>query len=385
GRSFLIYFALLAIKLLSGVSFCKNLWCAEIYLRKIDGTAYPVLCTVSLARCSIGTGTNYVVTYIDISKRMTKENETNQQSYDDALVVLPSFNLLNRDDIAVQQATISTLNETSYLAPPVRELIIDRSTIERSMIAALDRNEFKVYFQPQIKVDGSLMGAEALVRWEHPKRGLLPPLEFISLAEETGIIIQLGLFVLEESCRKIVEWQEDFNIGEFSMSVNVSARQIRHPDFVTQVSTILKRTQADPKRLKLELTESLLVDNLEDTISKMNLLKASGVGFSLDDFGTGYSSLSYLKRLPLDQLKIDKSFVNDVLTDQNDAAIVEMILALGKSMGLAVIAEGVETEEQRSFLSERGCNAFQGYLFGRPMAMVSFETFLNVKTFTNTL
>ena len=275
-----------------------------------------------------------------------------------------------------QIAMLIDTNEIDYLMPGVRAQMADRFVLERAMLESLNRNEFKIHFQPQITSDGVLMGAEALVRWEHPTRGILSPIEFISVAEESGLIVRLGLFVLEESCRRLVEWNKYFDIADFTISVNVSARQIRHPDFVTQVLTVLERTQVDPARLKLELTESLLVDNLEDTILKMTLLKAHGVGFSLDDFGTGYSSLSYLKRLPLDQLKIDKSFVNDVLTDQNDAAIVRMILALGQSMGLTVIAEGVETEEQRFFLSESGCHAFQGYLFGRPMEQNGFANYL---------
>jgi EAL domain-containing protein (putative c-di-GMP-specific phosphodiesterase class I) len=214
--------------------------------------------------------------------------------------------------------------------------------------------------------EGCLLGAEALVRWRHPVRGLVAPAEFIPLAEECGLIVPLGHWVLETACAQLAAWGRDEATAQLSMAVNVSVRQFRHADFVEQVLALLEASGADPRRLKLELTESLLLDDLNDTAARMAALKLHGVGFSLDDFGTGYSSLNYLKRLPLDQLKIDQSFVRDVLEDPNDAAIARTIIALGHSLSLPVIAEGVETEAQRVFLIESGCNAFQGYLFGRP-------------------
>ncbi len=238
-----------------------------------------------------------------------------------------------------------------------------RVELEGALRLGLQRREFLLLYQPQVCANGKLVGAEALVRWQHPQRGLLAPGEFITVAEDSGLVIPLGLQVLEMACEQIVRWSADGGLGqldEFAVSVNVSARQLRQPDFVDQVLATLSRTGADPHRLKLELTESQLLDNVEETIAKMTALRAHGVGFSLDDFGTGYSSLTYLKRLPLDQLKVDQSFVQSILVDANDAAIAQMVVALGHTMGLKVVAEGVETEEQRAFLAGCGLQRLSG-------------------------
>jgi EAL domain-containing protein (putative c-di-GMP-specific phosphodiesterase class I) len=205
---------------------------------------------------------------------------------------------------------------------------------------------------------------------------LVPPNEFIPLAEETGVILPLGHWVLETACTQLARWAGRPEQAHLTLAVNVSVHQFRQPDFVKQVLAVIKSTGADPRQLKLELTESLLVDNVEEIIEKMFALKAKGVGFSLDDFGTGYSSLSYLKRLPLDQLKIDRSFVRDVLIDPNDAAIAKTIVALAQSLGLGVIAEGVESAAQRDFLASSGCHAYQGYFFSRPLPLEDFEAFV---------
>ena len=210
------------------------------------------------------------------------------------------------------------------------------------------------------------MCAEALVRWAHPQRGMVYPGDFIALAESTGLILPLGRQVLESACEQLVHWSTHAATSHWSISVNVSAREFRHPDYARQVLAILRQTGADPGLLKLELTESLLLNDVEDSITKMEVLRNQGVGFSLDDFGTGYSSLSYLKRLPLDQIKIDQGFIRDVLTDPNDAAIACTVIALAHSLGLEVVAEGVEAQGQRKFLLRNGCQRFQGYLFGRP-------------------
>ena len=223
--------------------------------------------------------------------------------------------------------------------------------------------------------DDRLTGAEVLVRWQHPRRGMVSPADFIPLTEETGLILPMGKWVMETACNQLALWASRPEMAHLTLAVNVSAHQFRLPDFVDQVLTVLKDTGANPQRLKLELTESLLVDNVQDIIEKMFALKAKGVGFSLDDFGTGYSSLSYLKRLPLDQLKIDQSFVRDVLTDPNDAAIARTVVALAQSLGLGVIAEGVETEAQRDFLASSGCHAYQGYFFSQPLPIADFEVF----------
>jgi EAL domain-containing protein (putative c-di-GMP-specific phosphodiesterase class I) len=204
---------------------------------------------------------------------------------------------------------------------------------------------------------------------------MVSPAEFIPLAEETGLILPLGHWVLETACRQLAKWAAQPEMANLTVAVNVSAHQFRQADFVDQVLAVLKDTGADPRRLKLELTESMLVSNVEDIVEKMFALKAKGVAFSLDDFGTGFSSLSYLKRLPLDQLKIDQSFVREVLSDPNDAAIAKTVIALAQSLGLGVIAEGVETEAQRDFLAGSGCHAYQGYFFSRPLPVEGFEAF----------
>jgi EAL domain-containing protein (putative c-di-GMP-specific phosphodiesterase class I) len=210
-------------------------------------------------------------------------------------------------------------------------------------------------------------GVEALLRWVHPQRGMISPGEFITVAEQSALILPLGAWVLEAACKQLVKWAGKPSTHALSIAVNVSARQFRQPEFVNQVTTLVKASGANPQRLKLELTESLLVHDVEDAVRKMEELRALGVRFSLDDFGTGYSSLSYLKRLPLSQLKIDQSFVRDVLLDPNDAAIARTIMNLAQSLDLGVVAEGVETEGQLAFLVRNGCKAFQGYLFGRPV------------------
>ena len=247
------------------------------------------------------------------------------------------------------------------------------------MHEALQQSEFVLHYQPQIDREGRIIGAEALVRWQHPKLGLVPPLKFIPVAEDTGLILLLGHWVLETACNQLAVWAARRETARLSLSVNVSARQFRQPDFVEQVLAVIDYAGANPERLKLELTESLLADNVEDVIDKMIALKARGVGFSLDDFGTGYSSLTYLKRLPLDQLKIDQSFVRDVLIDPSDATIAQTIVALGQSLGMMVIAEGVETEEQHDFLVRHGCNAYQGYLFSRPLPIDQLEEFMQAR------
>jgi EAL domain-containing protein (putative c-di-GMP-specific phosphodiesterase class I) len=208
---------------------------------------------------------------------------------------------------------------------------------------------------------------------------MVSPAEFIPLAEETGLILALGHWVMETACLQLAHWATRTETAALTLAVNVSARQFHHADFVDRVTALIERTGANPQRLKLELTESMLVEDVEEIIQKMLALKASGVSFSLDDFGTGYSSLSYLKRLPLDQLKIDQSFVRDVLSDPNDAAIARTIVTLAQSLGLGVIAEGVETEAQRDFLATSGCHAYQGYFFSRPLPLEAFEQFIAVQ------
>lgn len=281
--------------------------------------------------------------------------------------------LLKQADMALYQAKASGRNAASFFDPSMQAVLEQRSSLVSDLRQALRQQQFRLHYQVQVDQYGRPMGAEALLRWEHPERGLVFPGEFIPPAEEAGLIVPIGLWALEEACAQLRDWGNDPLARGWSLAVNVSARQFRQPGFIDDVQRVLKDSGADPRRLKLELTESAVLDDVEDSIHKMWALKAWGVEFSMDDFGTGYSSLSNLKRLPLDQIKIDRSFVQDIPTDPNDAAIVNTIIAMSRTLGLAVIAEGVETEEQRDFLERHGCQAFQGYLFGKPVPLSEFE------------
>jgi len=281
--------------------------------------------------------------------------------------------LLMHADVAMYQAKTAGRNAIRFFDPQMQRALETRAALEKDLRYALEKQQFRLYYQIQVDNQRRPLGAEVLLRWEHPERGLVVPLEFISLAEETGLIVPIGLWVLQKACAQLKEWQNDPLTRELSLAVNVSAGQFRQIDFVAQVQRVLQESGAKPSYLKLELTESTVLENVEDTISKMREIKILGVGFSMDDFGTGYSSLQYLKRLPLDQIKIDQSFVRDIVSDPNDAAIVQTIIAMTEALGLDVIAEGVETEVQRAFLDLRGCHAFQGYLFGMPMTVKQFK------------
>jgi EAL domain-containing protein (putative c-di-GMP-specific phosphodiesterase class I) len=285
--------------------------------------------------------------------------------------------LLKQADLAMYQAKALGRNAMQFFDPSMQSVVTARVALESDIRHGIAQGQFVLYFQPQISGDNRTTGAEVLLRWPHPTRGMVPPNEFIPLAEDTSLILPLGNWVLETACNQLTAWAKDPGTEHLTLAVNVSARQFRQQDFVSYVSDLIQYTGANPRRLKLELTESMLVKDVEDTIAKMVALKAQGIGFSLDDFGTGYSSLSYLKRLPLDQLKIDQSFVRDLMTDPNDASIARTVIALGHSLGLNVIAEGVETAEQRAFLAAQGCDAYQGYLFGKPMPIDNFNQFLS--------
>ncbi|MBV8621425.1 MAG: EAL domain-containing protein [Curvibacter sp.] len=281
--------------------------------------------------------------------------------------------LLKRADLAMYQAKAGGRNTWRFFDPQMQAAVTARAILEGDLRLGLMRGELILYFQPLVDEQQKMVGAEALVRWAHPQRGMVSPGEFIPLAEQTGLILPLGQWVLQRACAQLVAWAQRPQTRELSISVNVSARQFRHPDFVGLVRRLLDESGAQAQKLQLELTESLLLTDVEDMIAKMTELRMAGVRFSLDDFGTGYSSLSYLKRLPLDQLKIDQSFVRDVLVDPNDAAIVRTVLALAGSLDLAVVAEGVETRGQLEFLRHNGCRGFQGYLFGRPAPIEVLE------------
>jgi diguanylate cyclase (GGDEF)-like protein/PAS domain S-box-containing protein len=283
---------------------------------------------------------------------------------------------LKRADLAMYQAKAAGRNTLRFFDPQMQAVVSARAALETGLREAVTQQQFVLYYQPQVVGTHAIVGAEALVRWLHPQRGLVPPVEFIGLAEDTGLIFALGRWVLETACTQLACWATQPSMADLTLAVNVSARQFHQHDFVQQVQAVLAQTGANPHRLKLELTESLLVTHVEDVIAKMTALKQLGVGFSLDDFGTGFSSLSYLKRLPLDQLKIDQGFVRDILLDANDAAIAKMVVALADTLGLSVIAEGVETEAQRDFLAGQGCHAYQGYLCSRPLPLTDFEAFV---------
>lgn len=283
--------------------------------------------------------------------------------------------MLKQADLAMYQAKAAGRNTLRFFDPEVQTGVATRLVLERDMRKAIQEQQFVLHYQPQIDLRGRCVAAEALLRWLHPERGMVGPDTFIPLSEETGLILPLGQWVLETACRQLVEWEKTLDFAHLSVAVNVSGKQLHQKDFVERVVAILDRTGVDPRRLKLELTESQLLTEVEGTIAKITALKNRGVNFVLDDFGTGYSSLSYLKRLPLEKLKIDRSFVRDVLTDPNDAAITKTVIALAKTLGLGVLAEGVETEEQRQFLESNGCFLYQGYLFGRPLSLADFENF----------
>ncbi len=282
--------------------------------------------------------------------------------------------LVKQADLAMYKAKDAGRNTLRFFDPDMARDVLKRAALENDLHHAIQDKQFVVHYQAQIQGE-QVTGAETLLRWRHPEHGLVPPGEFIPVIEETGLVRQVGQWVLETACQQLADWAKQSEMSHLTVSVNISAHQLNHEDFVDQVLMALEHSGADPAHLKLELTESLLVNNVEKVIGKMNTLKAKGVGFSLDDFGTGYSSLSYLKRLPLDQLKIDQSFVRDILTDPNDAAIAKMIVLLAESLGLAVIAEGVETEAQRDLLAHLGCHAYQGYLFSRPLPLDDFEAY----------
>ncbi len=281
--------------------------------------------------------------------------------------------LFKRADLAMYQAKNAGRNTLCFFDPKMQAMVRARLALEAGLREAIDAGRFFLLYQPQVDAAGTVFGAEALLRWQRGDGVVVAPGEFIALAEESGLILAIGAWVIDAACRQLVAWAQREQTAVLTLSINVSARQFHHPDFVAQVTSALERSGADPRRLKLELTESQLLDDIDDVIAKMSALRAVGVRFSLDDFGTGYSSLAYLKRLPLDQLKIDRSFVRDLLTGVNDGAIVRTVVALGNSLGLSVIAEGVETAEQQRRLADLGCLCYQGYLFGRPQRIEQFE------------
>ena len=285
--------------------------------------------------------------------------------------------LLKQADLAMYDAKTAGRNALRFFDPQMQASVSARADMERELLVALAEQQFVLHYQPQVTHQGQVVGAEALIRWQHPRRGLVSPMEFIPLAEETGQILPIGLWVLKSACAQLKHWESVAGARAWRIAVNVSARQFHQTDFVAQVVAVLQQTGARPQLLKLELTESVVLNDVADASAKMNTLKALGVSFALDDFGTGQSSLSYLTQLPLDQLKIDQSFVRHMDVRPNDALMVQTIIGMAHNLGLEVIAEGVETQAQRALLEQHGCTLYQGYLFGRPVPLQEFERSLS--------
>lgn len=289
---------------------------------------------------------------------------------------IASDDLLKRADLAMYQAKHAGRDAIRVFDPAMQLALNERTALEADLRQAVLKQQFMLYYQSQVDSAGKIIGAEALIRWQHPQRGLIPPDSFIPLAEETGLIIPIGLWVLEQGCLVLAEWQKNPQTRHLKLAINVSPRQFHQADFVQQVEKVLVDTGVNPDFLKLEITENLIMDNLDEAINKMHAIKKFGVGFSMDDFGTGYSSLASLQKLPLDQLKVDRGFIRDWVEAGNDAAIIRTIVNLGRTLGLTVIAEGVETSIQLDYLAQYGCPIFQGYYFSEPLPLAQFQDLL---------
>lgn len=281
--------------------------------------------------------------------------------------------VMKQADIAMYQAKQAGRNTVRFFDPKMQEEISKRAALEAELHQAVTQHQFKLFYQLQVDQNQQPLGVEALIRWQHPTKGMINPIEFIPYAEESGLILPIGQWVLETACAQLKQWQTHNETKHLSIAVNVSSKQFRQKDFVDKVITMINHYGIDVTKLKIELTESLLLDDIDNTITQMNALGRLGIQFSLDDFGTGYSSLQYLKKLPLSQLKIDRSFVDDLLTDPSDQSIVKTIISMADSLGFSVIAEGVETIEQKRYLLDIGCSHFQGYLFSTPMPISGIE------------
>lgn len=289
---------------------------------------------------------------------------------------LTTDDLLSRADIAMYQAKQSGRNRSRFYDPAMQEAIEKRSSLEIELRSAVKENQLRLDYQIQVNASSEVHGVEALLRWQHPSKGLIAPCDFIPLAEETGLILQIGIWVLDSACRQLEVWAKDEKTSNIQLAINVSAYQFHESGFVSEVSSIIKKYKINPKLLKFELTESVILDNIEEAIFKMDALKKIGVSFSIDDFGTGFSSLSYLTKLPLDQIKIDRSFVKNICTNKRDAIVAQTIIGMSNNLGIEVIAEGVESKEQQSFLAEHDCKLYQGYFFSKPLPIAKLNEYL---------
>jgi len=281
--------------------------------------------------------------------------------------------LVKQADFAMYQAKAAGKNAWRFYDSETQAALLRRNALETDLHDAYERRNLQIHYQPIVDQGRNVSGVEALLRWQHPARGWVSPTEFIPVAETSGLIVPIGFWVLESACNLLKKWEEVPRRQNWTIAVNVSARQMRQADFVSQVRQIVERTLCNPELLKLELTESLLQHDIEATIEKMHALRALGIRFSVDDFGTGYSSLAYLRKLPVNVLKIDRSFVLDIEEDEGDRAICQTILALGKTLKLSIVAEGVETSSQFGFLEAQGCDHFQGYLFSKAVSLEELD------------
>jgi len=285
--------------------------------------------------------------------------------------------LLKRADTAMYQAKQAGRNAVRFFDPAMQSALEARAKLEDDLRFALESEQLKLLLQMQVNDANQIVGVEALIRWEHPEQGLIYPSQFVPFAEESLLILPIGQWVLETACAQLMEWQTNPLTLDLNIAINVSARQFRQADFVEQIRSTLARFDIPPSKLKLELTESLVFDNITDSIKKMRELRAIGIQFAMDDFGTGYASLIYLKSLPLSQIKIDRSFVRDIAIDRDDEIIVQTIISMAHNLGLEVIAEGVETIAQLEFLRKSGCKAFQGHLFGKAISPKEFNQLIS--------
>lgn len=284
--------------------------------------------------------------------------------------------LLRRADTAMYQAKSKGQNILRFYDPAMQAALEARMQLETDLQLGLSDNQFRLFYQPQVDQNGNIFGAESLIRWQSPLKGLVPPIQFIPLAEETGLILPMGQWVLETACDQLKIWESDPRKAELQLAINVSARQFHQPNFVEHVLETLIKKSINPSKIKLELTESVVLEDINTVITKMHALRQAGVKFAMDDFGTGYSSLSYLTQLPISQLKIDQSFVRNIGVKHGDSVIVQTIIGMAENLGMSVIAEGVETQEQYEFLKQNGCTLFQGYLFGKPLPIEEFESLI---------
>ncbi|MDD5472261.1 MAG: EAL domain-containing protein, partial [Sideroxydans sp.] len=277
------------------------------------------------------------------------------------------------------QAKSGGRNRVCFFDPSMQTEMEQRAALEKDLRAAVRLDQLELHYQMQVDDSARIIGAEALIRWNHPQRGMVSPADFIPLAEEIGMILPIGDWVIEQACTQLKRWEMDVEMRKIVLSVNVSPRQLSQPWFVEQVNEAIERSGIRPSLLKLELTESFILDDVEDAIAKMQELRTLGIRFAMDDFGTGYSSLAYLSRLPLEQLKIDQSFVRDIATNKHNSIMVRTIINIANNFGLDIIAEGVESDDQLAFLRQYGCNRYQGYLFGKPVPLAEFERLCHLR------